>query len=197
MAPARLPPRRPRRGWSPCSGNLLRKRGGRTAARPVAAVPGARRHVRVRAVPLRRSSDGAGVRSDRGGGRGLVGLFAVPLLALAMARNREWRVDIHVSRTVVLHTAALVASGIFFMVLAAVGALVRQLGGGWGASLRFSPCSEAPLFWPGFWSRGVSASASKQIIARHFFSHRFDYRTEWLRFVDTFPSRASAKTVFR
>src|SRR5205807_5722439 len=60
------------------------------------------------------------------GGRGLVGLFAVPLLALAMARNREWRVDIHVSRTVVLHTAALAASGVFFMVLAAVGVLVRE-----------------------------------------------------------------------
>src|SRR5216684_3938267 len=61
------------------------------------------------------------------GGRGLVGLFAVPLLALAMARNREWRVDIHVSRTVVLHTAALVASGVFFIVLAVVGVLVREL----------------------------------------------------------------------
>src|ERR1700722_2403694 len=31
-------------------------------------------------------------------GRAVVGVFAVPLLAMAMARNREWQVDIHVSR---------------------------------------------------------------------------------------------------
>ena len=119
------------------------------------------------------------------GGRALVGLFAVPLLALAMARNREWRVDIHVSRTVVLHTAALVASGIFFMVLAAVGALVRQLGGGWGASLQLLTLlgSAVVLAWV-LESQGIRVRL-KQIIARHFFSHRFDYRTEWLRFVDT------------
>ena len=65
-------------------------------------------------------------------GRGLVGLFAVPLLAVAMARNRDWRVDIHVSRTLVLHTAALVASGVFCMSLAAAGLFVRELGGAWG-----------------------------------------------------------------
>jgi len=119
------------------------------------------------------------------GGRGLVGLFAVPLLALAMARNREWRVDIHVSRTVVLHTAALVASGVFFMVLAAVGVLVRELGGGWGASLQLLTLlgSAIVLAWV-LESRDIRIRL-KQIIARHFFSHRFDYRTEWLRFVDT------------
>jgi putative PEP-CTERM system histidine kinase len=119
------------------------------------------------------------------GGRGLVGLFAVPLLALAMARNREWRVDIHVSRTVVLHTAALVASGVFFMVLATVGVLVREFGGAWGASLQLLTLlgSAIVLVWV-LESQGIRGRL-KQIIARHFFSHRFDYRTEWLRFVDT------------
>jgi hypothetical protein len=35
-------------------------------------------------------------------GRALVAAFMTPLLALAMARNREWRIDIHVFRQVVL-----------------------------------------------------------------------------------------------
>jgi hypothetical protein len=44
-------------------------------------------------------------------GRPIVAAFMAPSLALAMARNREWRIDIHVSRQVVLHTATLLASG--------------------------------------------------------------------------------------
>ena len=119
------------------------------------------------------------------GGRGLVGLFAVPLLALAMARNREWRVDIHVSRTVVLHTAALVASGVFFIALAAIGVLVRELGGGWGPPLQLlTLLGSAIVLASVLASRDIRVHL-KQIIARHFYSHRFDYRTEWLRFVDT------------
>jgi len=53
-------------------------------------------------------------------GRPIVAGFMAPLLALAMARNREWRVDIHVSRQVVLHTATLVASGCFLVAVAVV-----------------------------------------------------------------------------
>lgn len=125
------------------------------------------------------------------GGRGLVGLLAVPLLALAMARNREWRVDIHVSRTVVLHTAALVASGVFFLVLSAAGVLVRELGGGWGPALQLlTLIGSAVVLASVLGSRHLRIHL-KQLIARHFFSHRFDYRTEWLRFVDTVSQPAS------
>jgi putative PEP-CTERM system histidine kinase len=119
------------------------------------------------------------------GGRGLVGLFAVPLLALAMARNREWRVDIHVSRTVVLHTAALVASGVFFIALAAIGVLVRELGGGWGPPLQLLTLIGSAIVLASVLQSLDIRVRLKQIIARHFFSNRFDYRTEWLRFVET------------
>ena len=118
-------------------------------------------------------------------GRGLVGLAAVPLLALAMARNRDWRVDIHISRTVVLHTAALVGSGVFFLSLAAVGVLVRELGGHWGPALQLlTLVGSAVVLVSAFGSRELRIHL-KRLISRHFFSHRFDYRAEWSRFVDT------------
>src|SRR5260370_31596023 len=68
-------------------------------------------------------------------GRPIVTAFMAPLLALAMARNREWRVDIHVSRQVVLHTATLVASGCFLVAVAVVAVLLRAFGGEWGRVL--------------------------------------------------------------
>ena len=118
-------------------------------------------------------------------GRGLVGLVAVPLLALAMARNQDWRVDIHVSHTVVLHSAALVGSGIFFICLAAIGVFVRELGGRWGPALQLlTLVGSAVVLASAFGSRELRIQL-KRLISRHFFSHRFDYRAEWLRFVDT------------
>ena len=118
-------------------------------------------------------------------GRGLVGLFAVPLLAVAMARNRDWRVDIHVSRTLVLHTAALVASGVFCMSLAAAGLLVRELGGAWGPQFELlTLVGSAVVLVSVMGSRDLRVHL-KRFVSRHFYSHRFDYRTEWLRFVET------------
>jgi putative PEP-CTERM system histidine kinase len=129
------------------------------------------------------------------GGRALVGLLAVPLLALAMARNRDWRVDIHVSRAVVLHTAALIASGLFFLALAALAAIVRQLGGAWGSTLQlFTLLGAVVVLASVFGSREVRVEL-KQFIARHFFSHRFDYRTEWLRFAATVSRQRGKRDV--
>ena len=102
-----------------------------------------------------------------------------------MARNRDWRIDIHVSRTLVLHTAALVASGVFCMSLAAAGLLVRELGGAWGPEFELlTLVGSAVVLVAVLGSRDLRIHL-KRFVSRHFYSHRFDYRTEWLRFVET------------
>ena len=68
-------------------------------------------------------------------GRAIAAAFMAPLLALAMARNREWRVDIHVSRQVVFHTATLLASGCFLLAVAIRRDSVAQVRRGLGARL--------------------------------------------------------------
>ena len=71
-------------------------------------------------------------------GRAIAAAFTAPLLALAMARNREWRVDIHVSRQVVFHTATLLASGCFLLAVAIVGMALRKFEGDWGLVLQLA-----------------------------------------------------------
>jgi len=118
-------------------------------------------------------------------GRGLVGLFAVPLLALAIVRNREWRIDIHVSHSVVLHTATLLVTGAFFLALSAIGVVVRELGGGWGPALQILMLlGSAIVLVPVLGARELRIHL-KEFISKNFFSHRYDYRAEWLRFVET------------
>ena len=57
--------------------------------------------------------------------------LAAPLIAISAARNRKWRIDIHVSRDVVFHSASLVIAGIFLVALATAGEVVRRGASQW------------------------------------------------------------------
>ena len=117
-------------------------------------------------------------------GRALVAAFMTPLLALAMARNREWRVDIHVSRQVVLHTATLGASGCFLLAVAVVGMVLRGLGGDWGLVLQLAMLFGSIVVLGTVLSSGNIRRRLKFLISRNFFTHRYDYRVEWLKFIE-------------
>jgi putative PEP-CTERM system histidine kinase len=117
-------------------------------------------------------------------GRPVVAAFMAPLLALAMARNREWRVDIHVSRQVVLHTATLVASGCFLVAVAVVAILLRGFGGEWGLVLQLAMLFGSIVVLATVLASGSARRRLKFLISRNFYTHRYDYRVEWLKFIE-------------
>lgn len=117
-------------------------------------------------------------------GRPIVAAFMTPLLALAMARNREWQVDIHVSREVVLHTATLAASGCFLLAVAVVGMLLRGFGGEWGLVLQLAMLFGSIVVLAVVLSSGSVRRRLNYLISRNFFTHRYDYRVEWLKFIE-------------
>lgn len=115
------------------------------------------------------------------GGRAVATAMVAPLLAIAAARNRDWKIDIHVSRSAAFHSATLVAAGIFLLGLSAAGELFRHLGAGW------SGVAETSLVFAGLLSTVVlltstsARSRLRSMVVDNFFSSRFDYRREWLR----------------
>ena len=125
-------------------------------------------------------------------GRAIAAAFMAPLLALAMARNREWRVDIHVSRQVVFHTATLLASGCFLLAVAVVGMVLRKFGGDWGLVLQLAMLFGSIVVLATVLSSGSLRRRLKFLISRNFFTHRYDYRIEWLKFIELIsdPSQA-------
>jgi putative PEP-CTERM system histidine kinase len=125
-------------------------------------------------------------------GRAIAAAFMAPLLALAMARNREWRVDIHVSRQVVLHTATLLASGCFLLAVAIVAMALRKFGGDWGLVLQLAMLFGSVAVLVTVLSSGSLRRRLKSAISRNFFTHRYDYRIEWLKFIELIsdPSQA-------
>jgi len=123
--------------------------------------------------------------------RAVACLFAVPLIALAMARNRNWRVDIHVSRAAVFHSATFIASGIFLLAVAAVGTLFRSYAGGWGIVIQISVILGGLLVLAMSLASGKIRSRLRAIVAENFFSHRYDYRAEWVKFIEALSSSTS------
>jgi putative PEP-CTERM system histidine kinase len=106
----------------------------------------------------------------------------IPLVAVSTVRNRVWTVDIAVSRQVVFHTSALLGSGLYLLVVAAVGYYIRFFGGTWGATVQIALLFGATILLGVLVTSGTLRSRLRVLVNKHFFSYRYDYREEWLRF---------------
>lgn len=68
--------------------------------------------------------------------RGLVQALVIPFIAIATVRNRQWSIDIALSRGVVFHSTAFLGCGLYLLAVAAAGYYVRYFGGSWGKTLQ-------------------------------------------------------------
>ena len=114
-------------------------------------------------------------------GRASLSILVAPLIALAVARKRVLDVHLFVSRSVVFHSASLVASGLFLLSLGAAGEILRQTGAEWGMVAEISLISGGLLFVLLVLTSGTARSHLRRLLAEHFFTQRYDYRAEWTR----------------
>jgi putative PEP-CTERM system histidine kinase len=129
------------------------------------------------------------VNADAWSVRGFVYALVIPLVAVSAARNREWTFAIALSRRVVFHSTALLGSGVYLLFVAGAGYYVRYFGGSWG------PALQVALLFAGLLGLGVIVFSGslraklRVIVSKHFFSYRYDYRDEWLRFTQALSAR--------
>ena len=114
--------------------------------------------------------------------RGLVSALVTPWLAVAIARNRDWQLELHVSRQVVFHTVTLMGAGIYLLGMAAIGYFIRFLGGSWGGVLQVGFLAAALGLLASLLFSGKLRAKLRVFLSKHFFSYRYDYREEWLKF---------------
>lgn len=112
--------------------------------------------------------------------RGAVNAIIVPLIAVSAARNPQWSVDIFISRSVVFHTTALLATGGYLLVMATVGYYLRDFGGVWGRQGQVIFVTGALLGLLILMFSGRMRAHIKVFFNQHFFSYKYDYRKEWL-----------------
>ena len=127
--------------------------------------------------------------------RGLANIIVIPFIAIATARNTGWTVDLHLSRSAVFHSSALLISGVFLLLVAVAGYFVRYVGGEWGRALQIELLFGAALFVALIVSSGRFRSRLKVFVSKHFFSYRYDYREEWLRFTRTLSTETGTENL--
>jgi putative PEP-CTERM system histidine kinase len=113
--------------------------------------------------------------------RGIINLAAVPLLAVSAARNKDWSLNIFVSRDIVLNTTAILGGGVYLLVMAAAGYYLREHGGEWGRVGQVVFFSMAIALLVAVMLSGQLRSKVSVFIAKHFYKNKYDYRYEWLR----------------
>ncbi len=128
---------------------------------------------------------------DALGLRGAAHTLAVPFLWVASRRRKDWLRRMQVSRTAAFYSATLVLAGGYLLFISGLGYYVRYFGGTWGRALQLG------LLVVGLVALGVLLLSSstrawvKVFVGKHFYSYRYDYREEWLRFTAMLSSRRS------
>ncbi|MEN2785776.1 XrtA/PEP-CTERM system histidine kinase PrsK [Sphingomonas qilianensis] len=114
--------------------------------------------------------------------RGVMMALLAPLFAVAVLRNGDW--TLHLSRSVAWLSLSLAAVVLYLLTmmlatsaLAGIGANARivQTAFVFGSTAAMLVLASSP--WLKAWA--------KVVLAKHLFSHRYDYREEWIRFTGT------------
>jgi putative PEP-CTERM system histidine kinase len=115
--------------------------------------------------------------------RGPMMAVIAPILVLASMRNTEWTLKL--SRSVTFRSLSLVAIGSYLLLMIVIATALQIIGGDYARlaqiSFLFGTTIGALLLLPS----GKFRAWAKVKLAKNFFQHRYDYRSEWIRFTDT------------
>ncbi len=124
--------------------------------------------------------------------RGVGVAMLAPVFMLASRRNSSWR--LRLSRSVAFQSVSLLAIGAYLLGMLVLATVIDLIGGTYvrlaQITLIFGMSLSALLILPS----GRFKAWLNVFIAKNFFQHRYDYRSEWMRFADTigFPSAEAA-----
>ena len=127
--------------------------------------------------------------------RGFIHTMTIPLLVLASLRSRDWTAKIRLSQKAAIHSATLLAAGIYLLFMAGVGYYVRYFGGDWGRALQLALVCAGILSLGILVVSGSMRAKMRVLVGKHFFSYRYDYREEWLRFTQTLSTQDSPQAM--
>jgi len=114
-----------------------------------------------------------------------IATLALPLILISARRLREVKVHLPLSRSLVVGTTALLASGVYILSIAAIAYLIRGLGWAWGPALQLIFLFGAAMVLAVLLSSTSLRHGGRRFIERNIFTFAYDYRREWLRLVES------------
>jgi putative PEP-CTERM system histidine kinase len=136
---------------------------------------------------------GAASAGQLGDWRGVAMALTAPLFALAARQDEGWR--IRLSRAASFQSISLLAICGYFALMAMVATALRGSAVDWASGVMIAMLAvmtvAVMVLLPSPRARGWF----KVKLAKHLFEHRYDYRSEWLRFADTLGRSGSDASV--
>ena len=115
--------------------------------------------------------------------RGVMIALTAPLFAIGAGRADGWK--IRLSRAATFQSLSLLAICAYFATMTILATALRGTGFDWSRAMLVAMLSVmtvgAMVLLPSQRARGWA----RVKLAKHLFEHRYDYRSEWLRFADT------------
>lgn len=115
--------------------------------------------------------------------RGLAMAIAAALFAIGGTKDEHWR--IRLSRAATFQSLSLLAITVYFAVMSVLVTALRGSGFDWTRAILVALLAAMTVAAMVLLPSGRARGWAKVKIAKHFFEHRYDYRTEWLRFTET------------
>jgi putative PEP-CTERM system histidine kinase len=114
--------------------------------------------------------------------RGAVDALVAPLLYLALREGRGGR--LHLSRAAAFHTVSFSVIGLYLIAMSLLAYGLRLTGGDWGQLLQVTFLAVTLIAGAMVVLSPRFRAELKVRIARNFYRYRYDYRVEWLRFIE-------------
>ena len=114
--------------------------------------------------------------------RGFISASITPFLAVSLSRLNSDQSYYHtVPRKIVFYSTILLGSGIYLIVMSAVGYYLKQTNSEWGEALQILFIFLALLLLAASFTSGKIRALAKVYFSKHFFHYNYDYREEWLK----------------
>ncbi|GLR48084.1 histidine kinase [Sphingomonas astaxanthinifaciens DSM 22298] len=123
--------------------------------------------------------------------RGVVVAIAAPFFAITRSDSAAWRPKL--SRAATFQSLSLLAICSYFAIMSLLSASLRAGEWDWLRSLAILVLAGMTVGLAVLLPSRRARSWTRVKIAKHFFEHRYDYRTEWLRFAATLGERRSSE----
>jgi putative PEP-CTERM system histidine kinase len=123
-------------------------------------------------------------------GPGMV--LLAPVFVMASRRNSNW--GIKLSRSVTFRSVSLIAIGAYLLGMVLLSTALEFVGGAYATLAQITLILSMSLAALMYLPSGKFRAWLNVVIAKNFFTHRYDYRSEWMRFADTigFPTADAA-----
>jgi putative PEP-CTERM system histidine kinase len=120
---------------------------------------------------------------------------AMLALIFLFASRDDWVRATRISRRVAFQTVAFSGVGFYLIAMALLAYGLKLVGGNWGTLLQVSFLFATMLLGVVVLVSDRFRARLRVAIARNFYSYRYDYRSEWLRFIATVSAPGNADSL--